>query len=205
MKNFNVEWIVPLIIGVVFVVGNIMRILNWKNEQDKKATKRPREFQIPKRPPVVQPVRESDRPLTVEAVFAPTAQRVDPPPRPLGRLQSVPPAQRQRPQLTAQSEEVQKAIRKNRAKAQRKQNNFREVVEPVVIPVVEVVNPRENLDRDVPPPPDFPQGEVPSTSGFAMSSFIGDLTRSPDGLARAMILQVIFAPPLSRRRFPTGT
>ena len=45
MKNFNVEWIVPVIVAVVFVVGNIMRILNWKNEQDKKATRRPREFQ----------------------------------------------------------------------------------------------------------------------------------------------------------------
>ena len=205
MKNFNVEWIVPVIIGVVFVVGNIMRILNWKNEQEKKATKRPREFQIPKRPPVVQPVRESERPLTVEAVFAPTAQRTVPPPRPLGRLESATPAQRQRPQPTAQSEEVQRAIRKNRARAQKKQYTFREVVEPVVVPVVEVVNPRENLDREVPPAPDFPQGGVPSTSGFAMSAFIGDITRSPDGLARAMVLQVIFAPPLSRRRFPSVT
>ena len=97
MKNFNVEWIVPVIVGVVFVVGNIMRILNWKNEKDKKTTRRPREFQIPKRPPVVQPVRQSEPIPMVEAVFPATVQRLDPPPRPLGRLESAPVSPRPRP------------------------------------------------------------------------------------------------------------
>ncbi len=57
MKNFNFEWVVPVIVFMVFVIGNIMRILNWKNEQEKKAAKRPREFQIPRRPSAVQPKR----------------------------------------------------------------------------------------------------------------------------------------------------
>src|SRR5438552_887162 len=116
------EWVVPVIVAIVFVVGNIMRILNWKNEQDKKAARRPREFQAPRRPPTAQSSRESDSPVMVEAVFPASQRSVDPPPRPLGRLESVQPPVRQRPQSVDLSEEVQRAIRRNRAKSQKKNN-----------------------------------------------------------------------------------
>jgi hypothetical protein len=203
MKNFNIEWVVPVIVAVVFVVGNIMRILNWKNEQDKKTTRRPREFQIPRRPQAAQPVRESNPPLMVEAVFPTTVQRVDPPPRPLGRLENPQSTPRSRPEQTALPEEVQRAIRRNRAKAQKKVTSARVVIEPTVLPVVEVVSPRMTRD-DVPNPPAVvvPEGGQPAISGRAMSSLVTDLFRSPEEVTRAMVLQIIFSPPLSRRRFP---
>jgi len=206
MKNFNIEWVVPVIVAVVFVVGNIMRILNWKNEQDKKTTRRPREFQIPRRPPTAQPARASDPPLMVEAVFPNTVQRVDPPPRPLGRLENPQPTPRQRPEQAALPEEVQRAIRRNRAKAQKKPTGPRAVVGPTVLPVVEVLSPRMTRD-DEPNVPALvvPEGGQPATSGLAMSSLVADLFKSPELVARAMVLQVIFSPPLSRREGHSGS
>src|SRR5207248_11108879 len=118
------DWVVPVIVAIVFVVGNIMRILNWKKEQDKKTARRPREFQVPRRTSPAQATRESEAPVMVEAVF-PSAQRSPEPPRPLGRLESVQPAARQRPQSADLPDEIQRAIRRNRAKAQKKGTNAR--------------------------------------------------------------------------------
>ncbi len=199
MKNF--EWVVPVIVFTVFVIGNIMRILNWKNEQEKKAAKRPREFQIPRRPSAVQPARESDPPLLVEAVFPATVQRSpNQPPRPsrLESLQQEPP--RQRPQLAELPEEVQRAIRRNRAKALKKEN-VRAVVQEKIVAVLAPAAPRQTRD-DVPNVPAvvLPEGGEPATSALAMSTVVSDLFKSPESVARAMVLQVIFSPPLSRRR-----
>ncbi|HEV8058845.1 MAG TPA: hypothetical protein VGP68_03175 [Gemmataceae bacterium] len=198
MKNF--EWVVPVIVFTVFVIGNIMRILNWKNEQERKAAKRPREFQIPRRPSAVQPTRESEPPMVVEAVFPATVQRpMNQPVRP-SRLESLQPSSRQRPQPAALPEEVQRAIRRNRAKAQKKEP-IRAVVEERVVAVVAPATPRQTRD-DVPNVPAvvLPEGGEPATSALAMSTVISDLFKSPESVARAMVLQVIFSPPLSRRR-----
>ena len=135
MKN-NFEWVVPVIVAVVFIVGNILRILNWKNEQDKKTTKRPREFQAPKRVQPIQPNREAETPLTVQAVYPTAVQRpVEPPPRSLGNLEAAF-AARQKPRPVVVPEDVQKALRRNRDKAQKRNNGSRVVVEEVVVPVV---------------------------------------------------------------------
>src|SRR5882724_11130357 len=114
MKN-NFEWVVPVIVAVVFIVGNILRILNWKNEQDKKITKRPRQFQMPNRTEPPQAKREAETPLAVEAVYPATLERpLDLQPRPLGNLEAAILA-RQKPRVTVSPEDVQKALSRNRA------------------------------------------------------------------------------------------
>jgi hypothetical protein len=200
MKN-NFEWVVPVIVAVVFIVGNIMRILNWKNEQEKKTVKRPREFQAPKRAQPVQTGRSAEMPMVVEAVYPSASGRpAELAPRPLGALEAAF-ASRQKPRAVVLPEDVQKALRRNRAKAQKKTNGSRMVVEEVVLPVVVPTAPRQTRD-DVPNVPAVvtPEGGPPGATALAMSDLVTDLFKSPDAVAKAMVLQVIFSPPLCKRR-----
>jgi hypothetical protein len=197
MKN-NFEWVVPVIVATVFIVGNILRILNWKNEQVKKAARRPREIQLPRR---TEPApASSETPLTVEPVYSAAVERpVELPSRPLGNLEKAI-AARQKARAAVLSEEAQKALRRNRAKVQKKNNASRVVIEEVVLPAVV---PASTLPpRDEAPPPAtvvVPEGGLPAATGQAMTNLVADLFKSPDSVAKALVLQVIFSPPLCRR------
>ncbi|CAN5209397.1 hypothetical protein BH10PLA2_BH10PLA2_05480 [soil metagenome] len=198
----NVEWIVPVIVFSVFVVGQLLRILNWKNEQQKKAERRPRVFQMPpqQRPSMPEPVR---RPVTevveVVEVVAPVEQ-MEMTPRTLGQIDFPRPVERQRQRPEPTSEELQRAIRRNRAKAQ-KRNQARAAVEvPIVVPLVDTTNTRSLRDEPILIVPNAPlSGTAMALSGPGMTPFLLDLFNSPDALAKAMVLQVIFGPPPSVR------
>ena len=180
MKNF--EWVVPVIVGVVFVVGNIMRIINWKNEQEKKAAKRPREFQIPRRIPSSQPAQDEAPPLMVEAVFPSSVQRsVEPPPRRVGRIETTPPIT-QPPFL---SEEAQRAIRRNRAKLQKKNNGARTRIEEVIVPVVAIADRPPRAEAPNNPAVVVPEGGQPANSALALSSLVADLFKSPEARSQS--------------------
>jgi hypothetical protein len=200
MKN-NFEWVVPVIVAVVFIVGNILRILNWRNEQVKKAARRVRDFQPPQRTePAPEANPESATPLVVEPVYPSMFDRpVDLPSRPLGNLEKAM-AARQKARAAVLSEDVQKAIRRNRAKAQKKAAAARPVVEEVIVPVVLPASTRQTRG-DAPPPPTVvvPEGGPPAATAQAMTNVVADLFKSPDSVARALVLQVIFSPPLCRR------
>jgi hypothetical protein len=205
MKN-NFEWVVPVIVAMVFIVGNILRILNWKNEQTKKVIRRPREIQLPpKRTEPAQTALDTAAPLTVETVYPlvlePTAQL---PSRPLGNLEKTI-AARQKARAAVLSEDVQKALRRNRAKALKKNNADRVVVEEVVVPVVAAPSTPQARD-DMPPPPTVvvPEGGPPAATAQAMSNLVADLFKSPDSVAKALVLQVIFSPPLCKQGRQAG-
>jgi hypothetical protein len=199
----NVEWIVPVIVFSVFVIGQLLRILNWKNEQQKKAERRPRVFQMPpqQRPNMPEPTR---RPLSEVVEVVEVATPVDPmdlAPRPLGQIDAPRPVERKRQRSGPTPEELQRAIRRNRAKAQKKANALRAAVDvPAVVPVVDPTNTRSLRDEPVLEIPALPSfGTAMAPSGPGMSPFLLDLFNSPDALAKAMVLQVIFGPPPSVR------
>ncbi len=198
----NVEWLVPVIVFSVFVVGNILRILNWRNEQEKKtAAIRPRVFQIPPQQRPAEPVRQQNREVVETDFEVVPISPVDVPPRPLGQLDVAKPVERPRTRPTVSSEDLQRAIRRNRAKAQKRTSAGRPAEVAVVLPVEVLTNTR-SLRDELPAvvPVVVPAAAAsPPLSGAGLPPLIGDLFSSPDAVAKAMVLQVIFSPPPSRR------
>jgi hypothetical protein len=199
MRNF--EWVIPVIVFSVFVVGNILRILNWKNEQEKKAAaRRPRVFQVP--PPSGQPGSEEPmRVVALDVLPANSTRPIDLPPRPLRQIDMPRPMARERPQAPVSAEDLQRALRRNRAKVQRRATSSRVEPElPVVVPIVESVSTRM-LRNEPPAQPSGPPAGVPNLpAGQGMAPLLGDLFNSPETLTKAMVLQMIFSPPLSKQK-----
>jgi hypothetical protein len=199
----NVEWLIPVIVFSVFIVGNILRILNWRNEQDKKAAaRRPRVFQIPSPPPRPEPPRPPREEAVEPAYAVLPAEPVAVPPRPLGQIERQREGERLKTRPAVSAEDLQRAIRRNRARTQ-KRNAARvaEVVVEAVVPVVDQ-SPTRSLRDEAPPvapvvaPVVFQPGVLSNTR---LDPLITDLFRSPDALAQAMVLQIILSPPLCKR------
>jgi hypothetical protein len=197
----NIEWLVPVIVFSVFIVGNILRILNWKNEQEKKAaTKRPRVFQVPPRQLLAEPVRQANLEVVETDFEVRPISPVDVPPRPIEQRDTPRSVERPKTRPTVSSEDLQRAIRRNRAKAQKRTGAARTAEVAVVLPVEVTASTRTLRDEPAPVAPViFAAAPSPPLSGAGLPPLIGDLFSSPDAVAKAMVLQVIFSPPPSRR------